>query len=139
VPDLYQGTELWDLSLVDPDNRRPVDYDERRRLLRDGGHPKQRLTQVLLRVAPDGDYQPLVAHGAAARHVLAFARGGRVVTVVPRFPLGLAARGGFGDTTVTLPAGPDWTNVLTGATVGGAVPVATVQGNLAVAVLVREA
>ena len=33
VPDVYQGTELWDLSLVDPDNRRPVDYDLRRRLL----------------------------------------------------------------------------------------------------------
>ena len=34
IPDLYQGTELWDLSLVDPDNRRPVDYELRRRLLR---------------------------------------------------------------------------------------------------------
>ena len=139
VPDIYQGTELWDLSLVDPDNRRPVDYEERRRLLAGDEHPKLRLTRALLRVAPEGDYEPIATEGDAARHALAFLRGGRVLTVVPRFPLQLAARGGFGNTVIEVPAG-NWTNVLTGATVsGGAVPVETVRGDVPVAVLEREA
>jgi len=82
VPDIYQGTELWDLSLVDPDNRRPVDFDERRRALVEGTHPKVRLTQAALAARPDGEYQPLRASGDGARHVLAFTRGGRVATTL---------------------------------------------------------
>ena len=99
VPDLYQGTEVWDLSLVDPDNRRPVDYDLRRRLLREfeGATPEQVWARVdeglpklwLIRQAlalrrrqpelfgPQGDYQPLLAKGERAAHVVAFARGER--------------------------------------------------------------
>ena len=139
VPDLYQGTELWDLSLVDPDNRRPVDYEERRRLLSTDQHPKLYLTRTLLGLDVDGEYTPLTVDGDAAHHALAFSRGGRTVTVVPRLPLQLAARGGFGDTSVNVPDGV-WTNVLTRATVaGGAVPVETVRGNVPVAVLSREA
>lgn len=135
VPDVYQGTELWDLSLVDPDNRRPVDYDERRRLLASGEHPKLLLTSRLLNLAVGGDYAPVAAHGAAADHVVAFVRGARHLTVVPRFPLRLAERGGFGETTVTVPSG-DWTNVLTGASVrGGEVPVEQVLGSVAATVL----
>jgi (1->4)-alpha-D-glucan 1-alpha-D-glucosylmutase len=119
VPDVYQGTELWDLSLVDPDNRRPVDYEERRRLLREGTHPKLRLTRAALRLRPSGEYQPLDVRGEAAEHVLAFARGGRTVTIVPRFPLRLAERGGLGDTSVTLPRDGVWTDAVTGATLTG--------------------
>ncbi len=100
MPDVYQGTELWDLSLVDPDNRRPVDYDLRSRLLRDlsrrrdkralaaellerweDGRVKLYLTATLLRAraeAPDlferGEYLPLAASGPRADHVVAFAR-----------------------------------------------------------------
>jgi (1->4)-alpha-D-glucan 1-alpha-D-glucosylmutase len=137
VPDLYQGTELWDLSLVDPDNRRPVDYDERRRLLADGSHPKLALTRAALRARPDGGYEPIAVEGAAAHHVIAFTRGARVATVVTRFPLTLRERG-LGDTTVTLPDGV-WTNAVAGETVrGGARPASAVVGSGPVAILVRE-
>ncbi len=102
VPDLYQGTELWDFSLVDPDNRRPVDFQRRRAFL-DGmrsGERRDRLSLVeeLLREPRDGrvkmylvhkalsfrrdhpdlfaegDYLPLTVSGPQKRHVLAFAR-----------------------------------------------------------------
>ena len=135
VPDLYQGTELWDHSLVDPDNRRPVDYGERRRLLREGGHEKLDLTRAALCLPVGGTYAPVRARGEAAAHVLAFLRGTGHVTVVPRFPLGLAARGGFGATVLDLPGGR-WTNVLTGATLqGGEIPVTEVMGTVRVALL----
>ena len=82
VPDVYQGTELWDHSLADPDNRRPVDYDDRVALLADGGHPKLRVRR---RAAPPTrppelftSYAPVPASGEAAGHVLAFDRGGAV-------------------------------------------------------------
>jgi (1->4)-alpha-D-glucan 1-alpha-D-glucosylmutase len=87
VPDLYQGAELWDLSLVDPDNRRPVDYDARARLLDAGeadwlsGGVKQGVIARLLawrRAEPDlftrGALTPLSVRGARAGHVLAFER-----------------------------------------------------------------
>ncbi len=132
VPDLYQGTEVWDLSLVDPDNRRPVDYAARRALLDrlaaagpeaalaaapDGG-PKiwliHRLLQHRLRhpgaYAPDSGYQPLAVSGPAAGHAVAFARTGGLAVVVPRLVAGL---GDWAGTAVTLPAG-SWTSVLTG-------------------------
>jgi (1->4)-alpha-D-glucan 1-alpha-D-glucosylmutase len=131
VPDLYQGSELWDLSLVDPDNRRPVDYEHRRRLLAetaalpaagamaraDEGVPKLWLIARLLerrRTSPElfesREYAPLETAGAKAHHVVAFARD-RLAVVVPRLLAGLG--GSWGDTTVELPAG-DWENVLTG-------------------------
>ena len=96
VPDLYQGGEVWDLSLVDPDNRRPVDYAARRELLADlagagpeaalaradAGGPKIWLIRRLLAArrrhqaafGPGSGYQPLAAGGAKAGHVVAFAR-----------------------------------------------------------------
>jgi (1->4)-alpha-D-glucan 1-alpha-D-glucosylmutase len=136
VPDLYQGSELWDLSLVDPDNRRPVDFPLRRRLLsrvknedpaavwaaEDGDGAAKLLVVVrALQVrqahpewfgpGPAGRYQPLMATGDAAGHAVAFARGGAAVTVVPRLVLGLERRGGWGDTVITLPAGT-WHNHL---------------------------
>jgi (1->4)-alpha-D-glucan 1-alpha-D-glucosylmutase len=93
VPDIYRGTELWDLSLVDPDNRRPVDYDERRALLfeklrlddansswRDGRikfHLMLKLLQLRRRHADlfaEGDYTPLEVTGPDAPHIVAFSR-----------------------------------------------------------------
>ena len=93
MPDVYQGTELWDHSLADPDNRRPVDFDDRVALLADGGHPKLRVTAAALRLRRDRPelfttYAAVPASGPAADHVLAFDRGG-AVTVVTRLPVGL--------------------------------------------------
>jgi (1->4)-alpha-D-glucan 1-alpha-D-glucosylmutase len=156
VPDLYQGSELWDLSLVDPDNRRPVDYELRRRLLAetaslqpadvmargDEGAPKLWLISRLLdrrRATPElfqsQSYSPIEAAGAKARHVVAFARD-RLVVVVPRLLAGLG--GTWADTTIELPPG-DWEDVLTGARVtgAGAVELATLLGGFPVGVLLR--
>ena len=81
MPDTYQGCELEDFSLVDPDNRRPVDYELRRELLASGEHPKLALTQQLLilrKEHPDlfakGDYRPLEVRGAKADNLIAFTR-----------------------------------------------------------------
>lgn len=106
VPDLYQGNEYWDFSLVDPDNRRPVDYALRRATLdastplaellgqwRDGRIKQALIAEVLdLRMAHPqlfrrGDYLPLEVQGEHADKVLAFARvaeGERAIVVVPR-------------------------------------------------------
>ncbi|SEG90807.1 maltooligosyl trehalose synthase [Thermomonospora echinospora] len=128
VPDVYQGCELVGLSLVDPDNRRPVDYDDRRaRLARlDAGEPPRDLddekllvTSRTLRLRRDrpewfgpGRYEPVEAAGPAAGHVLAFRRGG-VVAAATRLPVGLERRGGWADTRLSLGDGP-WRDVLTG-------------------------
>jgi (1->4)-alpha-D-glucan 1-alpha-D-glucosylmutase len=105
VPDFYQGTELWDLSLVDPDNRRPVDFGARDEALRAlaqepdwtvlardwrTGLIKLALTSSLLalrralpRVFADGDYWPLAVQGPHRREIIAFARGeGRDAVIV---------------------------------------------------------
>lgn len=95
VPDFYQGTEFWDLSLVDPDNRRPVNFSERAKLLTSleapdwghlaqgwhNGHIKLAWTRHLLKlraelahVFTNGDYEPLQVGGTHQDHILAFAR-----------------------------------------------------------------
>jgi (1->4)-alpha-D-glucan 1-alpha-D-glucosylmutase len=133
VPDTYQGGELWDLSLVDPDNRRPVDYRLRRSLLarldagwlppvEESGAAKLLVVSRALRLRRDrpgafGSYQPLLATGAGAEHVVAFSRGD-AVTVGTRLPVRLERDGGWRDTAVPLPPG-SWTDVLTGRPVGG--------------------
>lgn len=158
VPDIYQGTELWDLSLVDPDNRRPVDHDERRRLLdelqdvdaatalrhRDDGGVKLWLIARILRHRrrhPEpfrsSTYEPLTVTGAKARHAVAFARPGLVV-VVPRLLVGLGDD--WAGTTVTVPdQGHRWSDLLTDRTHGpGEHPVAELLGDRPAAVLVSE-
>jgi len=126
VPDVYQGSELWDLALVDPDNRRPVDYEVRRRLLdetrdmtasqawerRDEGVPKLWLLRRALQLrqrrpkafGPDATYRALHPAGERASSVVAFARGHEVVTVVPRL-VRHVAEVGWDDTAVGLPDG----------------------------------
>jgi (1->4)-alpha-D-glucan 1-alpha-D-glucosylmutase len=95
VPDFYQGTEFWDLSLVDPDNRRPVDFAERAAVLSTletpdwerlaqnwaNGHVKLAWTRHLLKLRTEladvfahGDYEPLAVSGLHRGHVIAFAR-----------------------------------------------------------------
>lgn len=117
VPDVYQGTEFWDHSLVDPDNRRPVDFAERTRLLRDLDHDvargilppiddsglaKMLVTSRALRLRRDNPelftvYRPALAVGEASDHVVAVDRGGATV-VATRLPVGLSRSGGWGDT-----------------------------------------
>jgi (1->4)-alpha-D-glucan 1-alpha-D-glucosylmutase len=148
LPDFYQGTELLDLSLVDPDNRRAVDYAHRQRLLAEmepllatpDAEALQRLATSddqrlklyvmvsLLRFrgrAPAlfaGTYQPLAAQGSASAHVFAYAReaeGDALVVIVPRYTAVLEASGGFGDTRVALPHAGRWRDVLSGRDIDG--------------------
>ena len=150
VPDVYQGSELWEDSLVDPDNRRAVDFDERRLLLQAvdaGAHPpidasgaaKLLVTAKALRLRRDRPelftrYTALAALGEAADHLVAFDRGG-AVTLATRLPVGLEARGGWGDTVVLLPQRPV-TDVITGKQFeGGELPVSELLGRYPVALL----
>ena len=145
VPDVYQGSELWEDSLVDPDNRRAVDFDCRSALVAQEtlDHPKLALVRAALRLRRDRPdlyttYQPLEANGRAADHVLAFDRGG-AVTVATRLPHGLARLGGWGDTALELPRGR-WRDELTGTVVAstGRLAVADLLAELPVALLVAE-
>jgi (1->4)-alpha-D-glucan 1-alpha-D-glucosylmutase len=158
VPDLYQGSELWDLALVDPDNRRPVDYELRRQLLGelDGlsaaeawarpeeGLPKLLLVQRALQLrrrrpaafGAGAGYRSLPVHGPKARHAVAFARAEEVVTVVPRLVLKLG--GDWAGTELELPPG-SWRDELSGAVVeGGRRLLADVVGGFPVALLARD-
>lgn len=121
VPDVYQGTEFWDRSLTDPDNRRPFDFGARRAALTrlDAGElpdsyrdddAKLLVTSRALRLRRDRQdlftgYTPLQATGHAAGHVVAFDRGQDApgaVTVATRLPHGLEQRGGWQDTALEL-------------------------------------
>ncbi len=153
VPDVYQGCELTGLSLVDPDNRRPVDYQRRRRLLaalRAGQEAvgldaeKLLLTSRALRLRRDhadwfaGGYTPLACEGPAAEHAVAFLRGDHAVTVVTRLPAGLRRRGGWGDTVLPLPE-LHWRDVLTGVRHAGLrPPLSELTRRLPVALLIPE-
>ncbi len=168
VPDIYQGCELWNLSLVDPDNRLPVDYDARRRLLEEvedvvergavagllerwtDGAVKLAVTRQALAVRAEkpeifgaGEYLPLEATGDRADHVVAYARRAgddTVVVAVPRLVGQLGESPDWGNTAIPLPRGARWRNRLTGAEVegGDAVSVATLFADLPVALMSRE-
>jgi malto-oligosyltrehalose synthase len=107
VPDLYQGSDYWDFSLVDPDNRRPVAFDERARSLaatglddalvhwRDGRLKQWIVARALAlrRQLPElfaiGSYEPIAARGELSEHIVAFARragNDAAIVVVPRLP-----------------------------------------------------
>ncbi|HVW22531.1 MAG TPA: malto-oligosyltrehalose synthase [Opitutaceae bacterium] len=157
VPDFFQGSELWDLSLVDPDNRRPVDFSERARLIAqlgqltarqamaqaDSGMPKLWMIQRTLAFrqrhpecfAGDQRYQPIIAQGTRLAHLLSYRRGERMVVVVPRFTLTLG--GDWGDTRLRLPKGT-WQNRFTDERLSGDVSPAALFGDFPVALLLRE-
>ncbi len=143
IPDVYQGTELWDDSLVDPDNRRPVDYATRRAALKALEHPKIRVVTTALRVRrshPDsftgGDYVPVLANGEASDHVLAFRRGADVVVAVTRWTVRLQDTG-WGNTVLPLPEGT-WKDALTGAVADGPTSAAQLFADLPVVLLERH-
>lgn len=138
APDFYQGSEIWDLSLVDPDNRRPVDYETRRAMLKKlksgsergsldlptmirrwfDGRIKLYVTWKALELRPKfarADYRPL----RGSENVVAFMRGDDVLVAVPRLttrfgkcvvPIGEV----WGD--ATLPIEGRWRNIFTGDT-----------------------
>ncbi len=165
VPDTYQGTELWDQSLVDPDNRRPVDYDGRRNMLREletrhgrGRNHAQRMESGLPKLwlvhnalclrrqhpewfGADAAYSPMICAGEWTEKRpsrLGYLRGQRhVAVIVPRWPLRLGGR--WAATTIEVPPGK-WSNVLTRETVaGGRLRVQSLLQRFPVALLTREA
>ncbi len=156
VPDVYQGSERWDLSLVDPDNRRPVDFAENAALLRqldddvtrgqlpaidDSGLAKMLVTSRALRLRRDNPelfnvYRPAAVEGEAAMHAVAVDRGG-VTAVATRLPVALERRGGWGDTLLMRPDVPA-TDVLTGRRIEpGPVRLADLLDTYPVALLVE--
>lgn len=154
VPDIYQGNEFLDLSLVDPDNRRPVDFEMREKSLdqvkqlnaqavwagENKNLSKLWLIHKTLAVRSRnekhfaGDYQPLVAHGENADHLIAFVRGNGAITLVPRFNMEL--KGDWKDLAMELPQG-DWRNEFTGETVSGKIGIAALFSKFPVALLVK--
>jgi (1->4)-alpha-D-glucan 1-alpha-D-glucosylmutase len=158
IPDIYQGSELWNLSLVDPDNRTPVDFRLRKELLSeldqlspetimerlDEGLPKLWLIRQVLqfrRIHPEilnesSEYVPVYAHGSKSDHLAAFMRGGKALILVPRFVMKL--NGDWDDTTVVLPES-SWHNILTGEKMaGGAVGIEELLSRFPVGMLIRE-
>ncbi|MDP9246593.1 MAG: malto-oligosyltrehalose synthase [Candidatus Dormibacteraeota bacterium] len=160
VPDLYQGSELWDLSLVDPDNRRPVDYGQRGRLLdqlvgirgnaakvawerRQEGLPKLLVVNRALALRAErpeafatGAYAPLPVAGTRSRHALGFCRGDQVMVVVPRLSLRLG--GDWEASVCELPPGR-WTDRFTGTVfAGGEAALADLLCDFPVALLSRD-
>ncbi|WP_306232926.1 malto-oligosyltrehalose synthase [Agrococcus beijingensis] len=153
-PDIYQGSEALEQSLVDPDNRRPVDWARMDALRQEADAPltgdwdlevaKVRLVREALRLRrahPErfDRYEAVRASGEAEQHVLAFDRGG-AIAIATRLPIGLAARGGWGETTLHLPPrgddGARWRDLLTGRVVsGGETRLASLLDMLPVALL----
>jgi (1->4)-alpha-D-glucan 1-alpha-D-glucosylmutase len=160
VPDTYQGSEIWDLRLVDPDNRGEIDYETRQAMLAeleagmsaeeimnrmDSGLPKLWVLHKTLRLrhetpewfGREAAYIPLPVEGSKQAHMIAFLRGDSVAAVAPRWNVKLGS--GFGLTSVALPQG-SWTNILTGEAVkGGSVRAQLLFQRFPVALLVRNA
>jgi (1->4)-alpha-D-glucan 1-alpha-D-glucosylmutase len=157
VPDMYQGGELWDFSLVDPDNRRPVDYARRVALLKemqslkvaqvlergDDGLPKLWVVHKALQLrkehpewfGAEAEYVSVTADGSRRDRVIAYRRGAQVLTVAPRWS---HAAESWGETAIEVPAGR-WTNRLTGEEVaGGRVLVRDLLKDFPVGLLSRE-
>jgi (1->4)-alpha-D-glucan 1-alpha-D-glucosylmutase len=157
VPDVYQGSELWETSLVDPDNRRAVDFGARAEMLAGidagfeagelpavdaSGAAKLLVTSRALRTRryrPElfTRYTPLTFIGPAAQHAIGFDRGG-VQTVATRLPVGLEALGGWRDTILLRPSVPA-IDLLTGRRYeGGEVPLAALLETYPVALLAND-
>ncbi|MGA9669430.1 MAG: malto-oligosyltrehalose synthase [Terracidiphilus sp.] len=160
VPDTYQGSELWDLSLVDPDNRRLVDYDLRRRMLSelqggmdvdeimkrmDSGTPKLYVVYKTLHLrrehpewfGAEAAYTPIAVAGSKSDHLIAFLRSDSVAVMTPRWPLRLG--GNWATTSLELSPGK-WKNIFTSEIVmGGRLRVQSLLRRFPVALLTREA
>jgi (1->4)-alpha-D-glucan 1-alpha-D-glucosylmutase len=166
VPDIYQGCDLWDLSTVDPDNRRPVDYAARQEMLKSlegadaaqllenwrDGRIKLHVIRAILRyrrgqpaLFREGSYAPLALEGEKAKNFIAFQRrqGKESLIVIAAIRLGakfeLAKLGE--ETSVVLSENGRWKNLLTGGSIDvrdGKLDVSAALGGLPVAVLGAE-
>jgi (1->4)-alpha-D-glucan 1-alpha-D-glucosylmutase len=157
VPDLYQGGEIWDFSMVDPDNRRPVDYKQLAEMLKklakldsakvmagmEEGLPKLWVIHKALTLrdehpawfGAEAAYTPLEVQGPAADRVIACQRGEHVIAIAPRWSYRAS---GWDGTTVSFAAGK-WRNRLTGKeTKGGDIALGDLLNEFPVALLVRE-
>jgi len=160
MPDLYQGSELWDHSLVDPDNRRPVDYNLRQWMLGElkamtpqqymevledrfeDGSPKMWAIYQSLRLRNERPavfsqaYSPLEVLGPRIDHAIAYLRGEDVLCLGTRFSYKLD--GAWGSTSIQLPSGR-WTNRFTGEVfAGGRNRIHALLGRFPVGLLARE-
>jgi (1->4)-alpha-D-glucan 1-alpha-D-glucosylmutase len=160
VADYYQGTELWDFSLVDPDNRRPVDYGIRRKYLDAEPSPAETLKNLadgraklhvirkgleLRKAHPElfhgGAYEPLCADGGREENVVAFSLGGRIVAVAPRLFSRLVQPDGalaWGEASLSLPQAA-FEDILTGRKHrGGVTKVSEILAEFPVALLIAR-
>ncbi len=140
VPDIYQGTELWEDSLVDPDNRRSVDYESRRAELQSRTHPKIRVVTAALSARNDrpasfaiGSYLPILARGDSSEHVVAFRRGEDVLVAVVRWTVRLSETG-WQETVLPLPDGV-WVDRINGSRWAGVIPAEELFAELPVVLL----
>lgn len=158
VPDTYQGGELWDLRLVDPDNRGQVDYEIRRSMLAelqtgmpieeilarmDSGMPKLWVIYKALHLRREkpiwfdraSPYHPLTVEGARSEHVIAYMRGESVAVIAPRW--NAKHNGNLASTTIELPGG-NWNHLLTSENFhGGTLRVQQLLQRFPVALLVK--
>ncbi|MDO8395569.1 MAG: malto-oligosyltrehalose synthase [Dietzia sp.] len=148
VPDVYQGTEVWEDSLVDPDNRRFVDYEPLRSgAVARGGHPKFALVREALRIRrahpaamAAGAHVPLPVRGPAAADVVAFTRfvdGRATVGMIARRRTAVVGAGEFGGTEVLLPEGT-WVVRPDGSSISGRVDVGDLLAVSPVVLIVRS-
>jgi (1->4)-alpha-D-glucan 1-alpha-D-glucosylmutase len=155
APDIYQGNELWDFSLVDPDNRRLIDFELRKKLpaemknlyageiwkRRAEGLPKLWLIQKTLKLRerfPDFfgfNYKPVFARGEKSENIIAFSRGEKIITIIPRFLLEL--NNDWQNTSLELPRG-NWQNEFTAENFNGKVRMENLFQQFPVALLVRK-
>lgn len=157
IPDIYQGAEIWNFSLVDPDNRLPVDFQLRSKLFQEmltlsvteilqrmnDGLPKLWVTYRILglrkkypKLFNHTAYSPLLLEGEKKQHGIAFLRGKKILVIVPRLPLTL--NGDWHQTSLDIPEGK-WQNILTNEDLsGGKTMVASLLQNFPVAVLIRR-
>ncbi|MDD5207067.1 MAG: malto-oligosyltrehalose synthase, partial [Desulfobacterales bacterium] len=156
VPDIFQGMETWNLSLVDPDNRRAVDFSMLRRMLgslndmtleeimggMNEGFPKMWVLRKTLelrkerhQVFQQGTYRSLDIVGEKAEHAVAYLRGEEVITLVPRLPF--RNGGKWGDTRAELPDGR-WRNQLTGEIFEREAPLQDIWARFPVALMSRD-
>ena len=166
VPDIYQGSELWNLNLMDPDNRRSVDFSLRQDLLAQvssrtptlqewhSGAIKMHVIAALLRfrrehpqLFSEGQYQPLAVTGSLADSVFAYARrwnSESALVLCGRFPAMREIAGSWGDTALEMNGDgsvAEWSDLLTGTTVpvkSGRLLAADALRSLPVAVLIAN-